>query len=66
VIPGDDDGMLSVATMRLDGAADFLRVECLHQRMPWNDAVRAATLSFLKNGYFVTVESRQPILAEAK
>jgi pimeloyl-ACP methyl ester carboxylesterase len=62
-IPGDDDGMLSVETMRLAGAADFVRVECIHQLMPRSDAVRAATLSFLKNGYFVTADSRAPILA---
>lgn len=63
VIPGDDDAMLSVATMRLAGAADFLRVECIHQLMPRNDAVRAATLSFLEHGYFVDETSRQPIAA---
>jgi pimeloyl-ACP methyl ester carboxylesterase len=64
VIPGDDDGMLSIETMRLVGAADFVRIECLHQLMPQHDAVRAATLSFLKNGYFVTADSRRPIVAE--
>ena len=65
-IPGDDDGMLSIATMRLAGASDFLRVECLHQLMPRDDAVRAATHCFLKNGYFVTADSRQPVTAEVK
>jgi hypothetical protein len=60
-IPGDDDGMLSVETMRLAGAADFVRVQCLHQLMPRNDAVRVATLNFLKFGFFVTADSRAPI-----
>jgi pimeloyl-ACP methyl ester carboxylesterase len=63
-IPGDDDGMLSVETMKLAGAVDFVRVESLHQLMPRNDEVRAATLSFLKNGYFVAENDRQPIAAE--
>jgi pimeloyl-ACP methyl ester carboxylesterase len=62
-ISGDDDGMLSVETMKLAGAADFVRVESLHQLMPRNDEVRAATLSFLKNGYFVAENDRHPIAA---
>jgi hypothetical protein len=63
VIPGDDDAMLSVATMKLAGAADFLRVESIHQLMPRNDEVRAATLSFLQHGYFVGEDKRAPIAA---
>jgi pimeloyl-ACP methyl ester carboxylesterase len=62
-IPGDDDGMLSVETMRLAGAADFVRIDSIHQFMPRNDGVRAAALSFLTNGYFVTEELRAPIAA---
>ncbi len=60
-IPGDDDGMLSVETTKLVGAADFVRIESIHQLMPRNDAVRAATLSFLQHGYFVAGVEPQPI-----
>lgn len=63
-IPGDDDGLLSIATMRLAGAADFIQTKGLHQLMPQYKEVRAATLSFLLHGYFTTAAERQPILAQ--
>jgi pimeloyl-ACP methyl ester carboxylesterase len=66
VIPGDDDGMLSIETMKLAGAADIVRVESLHQLMPRNESVRAATLSFLLNGYFVAANARAPVVAASE
>jgi pimeloyl-ACP methyl ester carboxylesterase len=63
VLPGDDDGMLTVESMKLAGAADVVTVECLHQLMPRNDDVRAAALSFLKNGYFTAADDKHPIAA---
>ncbi|MEO8269695.1 MAG: hypothetical protein ABI557_08245 [Aureliella sp.] len=51
-IPGDDDGLLSIKTQRLAGAADFKQIEGLHQFMPQDTADQAATLSFLVNGKF--------------
>jgi pimeloyl-ACP methyl ester carboxylesterase len=62
-IPGDDDMLLSLQTQKLAGAADFLQTGGLHQLMPNYEEVRAATLSFLKNGYFVSKEAMQPIPA---
>jgi pimeloyl-ACP methyl ester carboxylesterase len=64
-IPGDDDGLLSVATTKLAGATDFLQTGGVHQLMPQYKEVRAATLSFLLNGYFVSPQARQPIAALA-
>jgi pimeloyl-ACP methyl ester carboxylesterase len=64
-IPGDNDGLLSLETQKLAGAADFLQTGGLHQLMPNYEEVRAATLSFLKNGYFVSKEAMQPIPAAA-
>jgi hypothetical protein len=62
-IPGDDDGMLSIETMKLVGATDYVRIESIHQLMPRNEDVRAATLRFLQYGYFVAGVERQPIVA---
>jgi pimeloyl-ACP methyl ester carboxylesterase len=64
-IPGDDDFLLSVETTKLAGAADFIQIPGIHQTMPMSDSVRAATLNFLKHGYFESAETRQPIVAAA-
>ncbi len=64
-IPGDDDMLLSIETSKLAGAADFVQIGGIHQRMPKYKEVRAASLSFLLNGYFVSPEARQPIAAVA-
>ena len=61
-IPGDDDALLSIDTMKLAGASDFVQTGGIHQLMARYKVVRAATLAFLQNGYFVTPESKQPIL----
>jgi pimeloyl-ACP methyl ester carboxylesterase len=63
VIPGDDDGLLSIETMKLAGASDFIQTRGVHQLMPRYNEVRAATLNFLKDGYFVSADARQPIAA---
>lgn len=65
-IPGDDDGLLSVDTSKLAGASDFIQTKGIHQLMPQYKEVRAATLSFLKNGYFTSASSKQPIVARAR
>lgn len=65
-IPGDDDGLLSVDTSKLAGASDFIQTKGIHQLMPQYKEVRAAALNFLKNGYFVSEASKQPIVAAAK
>jgi pimeloyl-ACP methyl ester carboxylesterase len=62
-VPGDDDGLLSVETMKLAGAADFIQTNGLHQLMPNYKEVRQATLNFLLHGYFVSPEARQPLVA---
>jgi len=64
-IPGDDDALLSIETMKLAGASDFIQTKGIHQLMPKYKEVRAATLNFLLHGYFVSPEARQPIVAAA-
>ena len=51
-LPGDDDGLLTVETMRLAGAADFIQVKGMHPLMPTYDEVRKRTMQFLMHGKF--------------
>jgi len=60
-IPGDDDMLLSVETSKLAGAADYIQTGGIHQLMPKYKEVRAAALSFLQHGYFVSPQARKPI-----
>ena len=62
-IPGDDDGLLSVQTMMLAGATDFVQTKGLHQLMPKYKEVREVTLRYLVNGYFISPETKQPLAA---
>ena len=64
-VPGDDDGLLSVDTSKLAGAVDFIQTKGIHQLMPQYKEVRAATLNFLLNGYFVSPTSKHPVVAAA-
>lgn len=61
LIPGDDDGTITVACTRLPGAADFLTVPCLHSFLMGNDAVIRATTRFLQDGRFRADAPAQPI-----
>jgi len=61
LISGDDDFVVTVEETKLKGAADFLVLPVIHAR-PMNDPrVKHCTLQFIKNGYFVSEERKQPI-----
>lgn len=60
-IPGDDDGLLSIETMRLAGANDFIQTKGLHQLMARYKQVRQYALAYLQNGFFISEEARQPV-----
>ena len=61
LIPGDDDGTISVECTRLPGAADFATVNCLHSFI-MNDAdAIAETVRFLNEGRLRAEGERQPI-----
>lgn len=60
-IPGDDDGIVSVATTRLAGARDFAVLPVLHTFIMSNETALEYTLRFLEKGYFVADERRNPI-----
>ena len=61
LLEGDDDLVVTVAETRLAGAADFLVVPVRHRFIMDAPAVRQSTLRFLRHGYFVSPEARQPI-----
>ena len=61
LVPGDNDGVVSVASTRLAGAADFAVLPALHTFMMNDAKVQEYTLRFLQHGYFVSPEQKQPI-----
>ena len=64
LIPGDDDGIVTVLSARLAGAADYLAVSVLHSFQPWAPDVMQATRRFLSTGAFRANGVREPIPIE--
>jgi hypothetical protein len=62
LIPGDDDLIVRVEETRLPGARDFVVVPAIHRFIMDDKRVQQFTLSFLRNGYFVSEYERNPIL----
>jgi len=52
LIPGPDDGKVSIARVRPDRATDFIRLHVTHACMMQNRQVIEQTKAFLKNGAF--------------
>lgn len=64
LIPGDDDGTVTVASTRLPGATDFLQVNgVLHSFIMSNPRVVEATIRFLNTGHLREDGERKPIEA---
>ena len=61
LIPGDDDGIVSVASTRLPGAADFLQVNCLHLRLLRTPEAISSAVRFLESGKLRDAGDPQPI-----
>ena len=61
MIDGPDDLVVSVEETKLVGARDFLVVPAMHTFIMDQKSVRDAVLMFLRNGYFVSEQKRQPI-----
>ena len=61
LISGDDDGIVSVASTRLPGAADFLLVNSLHLNLLRNDESIASAVRFLETGRLRDEGDPQPI-----
>ncbi len=52
VVPGADDGLMTVESTKLDGMSDFTVVESGHSMMRYNEEVAQQTIAFLKTGRF--------------
>ena len=61
LIAGDDDGIVSLESTRLAGAADFLQLESLHLALNRNETAHAATVRFLQSGRLRVDGEPQPI-----
>ena len=64
LIPGDNDGTVSVDSTRLPGAADFVVVDRLHTFIVSAPETAEYTARFLKTGRFRTTGDPQPIPRE--
>ncbi|MGD0896694.1 MAG: alpha/beta fold hydrolase [Thermoguttaceae bacterium] len=61
VVPGDNDGVVSVASTRLAGASDFAVLPVMHTFMMNDPKVQEYTLRFLREGCFLSPKQRQPV-----
>lgn len=61
LIPGDDDGIVSLASTQLEGASDSLTVESIHLGLIRSQTVTAATIRFLQTGRLRENGKPQPI-----
>ncbi|MFT7088124.1 MAG: esterase/lipase [Rickettsiales bacterium] len=52
IIPGDDDGKVSIESTKLAGMRDHIIVSASHTFFPSNEEVQKQTLNFLKHGKF--------------
>lgn len=58
-LDGDDDGVVSVSSVQLDGADDYLELPVLHSFLPHDERVIEAVVSYLDSGCFQG--SRRPV-----
>lgn len=61
LIPGDDDGTVTVASTRLTGAADFATVRTLHSWLLSDEVAVAQTVNFIRDGRLNPDGEPQPI-----
>jgi len=52
IIPGDDDGIVTVESTKLAGMTDFIVIETSHMMLRYNEDVAIQTIEFLINGKF--------------
>lgn len=63
LIPGDDDGLVAVASAHLEGAEDSMTLPVLHSFLPFNADVINAVSLYLKTGSLREDGTRQPVEA---
>ena len=66
LIPGPDDGKVSVARARLEGATDFLVVHATHTFIMNRGDVAAQVAHFLANGEFMSEEGDERVSAAGR
>jgi len=59
IIPGKNDGKVSVASTRLNGMNDFITVECGHTFIMNNRDVIEQVVFYLRNGHFIKGENEK-------
>ena len=64
LLPGDDDGTVTIASTRLAGAADFLRIPKIHSILMSDETATAAIQCFLEHGRFSMDRDQAPIVRE--
>ena len=52
LVPGEDDGTVSVASTKLDGMTDFITLPVSHTFIMYSDDAAEQTLAFLRTGRF--------------
>ena len=66
VLPGPDDGKVSVASTRLEGMDDFLVVHSSHTYLPWRKQVVQASVQFIAEGQFTVANTNLPATARVE
>ena len=64
MIPGQDDGLVSVASARVEGMSDFLLLDQNHYYIKHDDQAIAQTIHFLESGRFAHKSSNAVARAE--
>ena len=64
LLPGDDDGTVTIASTRLAGATDFLRIPKIHSILMSDETATAAIQCFLEHGRFSMEREPAPIVRE--
>lgn len=61
LLPGQDDGKVTVASTRVEGMTDFIALPCTHTFMMRNPEIIRQTLFFLEHGRFNHAASSKPV-----
>jgi hypothetical protein len=52
-IPGDDDGVVSVESAKIEGMTDFITLRFSHFNLRYSGEVAEQTIAFLQRGHFL-------------